>query len=278
MRRPATAAIDTARKRALEHTRRRRTAHQHGVSRARWCDRRRISRRKVRHRLHRAQSRRARRRAARARLRGRGARRRRIFLTRDACAETAAGSRRDRMPSPWDATDGFQLSGHARVELPISWSIGRCGRPTCRYGHGRHIGPVDGAVAGAHRRSSGVSMTATMRLCRSRRPPDRWCARAMFGRRRRDGDGNGGVVRAPMHGKVLAVLVGEGRAVRKGERVAMIEAMKMEHALMAPFDGTVAEVWPRTGASGRRAGDDHDHRAGGMTRGASVSWRSRRWR
>jgi 3-methylcrotonyl-CoA carboxylase alpha subunit len=41
---------------------------------------------------------------------------------------------------------------------------------------------------------------------------------------------------------VLAILVDAGAAVAKGQRVALIEAMKMEHALTAPIDGTVAEV------------------------------------
>ena len=45
-----------------------------------------------------------------------------------------------------------------------------------------------------------------------------------------------------MHGKVLAILVEDGDKVAKGHRVAIIEAMKMEHALTAPFDGTVAEM------------------------------------
>ena len=52
----------------------------------------------------------------------------------------------------------------------------------------------------------------------------------------------GGVLRAPMHGKVLAILVEKGAAVQRGQRVAIIEAMKMEHALTAPVDGTVAEI------------------------------------
>ena len=51
-----------------------------------------------------------------------------------------------------------------------------------------------------------------------------------------------GVVRAPMHGKVLSILVGEGARVARGQRVAIIEAMKMEHTLVAPVDGTVAEI------------------------------------
>ena len=54
--------------------------------------------------------------------------------------------------------------------------------------------------------------------------------------------GHGGVVRAPMHGKVLAFLVEQGAAVTRGQRLAIIEAMKMEHTLAAPIDGTVAEI------------------------------------
>ena len=60
-----------------------------------------------------------------------------------------------------------------------------------------------------------------------------------------DGDG---IVRAPMHGKVLALLVEKGAAVTKGQRVAVVEAMKMEHALVAPSDGIVAEVAAKVGA------------------------------
>jgi len=55
-------------------------------------------------------------------------------------------------------------------------------------------------------------------------------------------------VRAPMHGKVLAILVEKGEAVQHGQRVAIIEAMKMEHALTAPFDGVVDEVAVALGA------------------------------
>lgn len=53
---------------------------------------------------------------------------------------------------------------------------------------------------------------------------------------------NGGVVIAPMHGKVLAIEVRQGDRVSKGQPLAVIEAMKMEHALAAPMDGEVIEV------------------------------------
>ncbi len=48
-----------------------------------------------------------------------------------------------------------------------------------------------------------------------------------------------GDILAPMPGKVIAVDVAEGDAVTAGQRLLVLEAMKMEHALTAPFDGTV---------------------------------------
>jgi 3-methylcrotonyl-CoA carboxylase alpha subunit len=54
-----------------------------------------------------------------------------------------------------------------------------------------------------------------------------------------EGDGS---VRAPMHGRVAALFVVEGDAVETGQRLAVVEAMKMEHALAAPFAGVVREV------------------------------------
>ncbi|EAQ27978.1 acetyl/propionyl-CoA carboxylase, alpha subunit [Erythrobacter sp. NAP1] len=48
-----------------------------------------------------------------------------------------------------------------------------------------------------------------------------------------------GAILAPMPGKVIAVDVSEGDAVTAGQRLMVLEAMKMEHALTAPFDGTV---------------------------------------
>jgi 3-methylcrotonyl-CoA carboxylase alpha subunit len=51
-----------------------------------------------------------------------------------------------------------------------------------------------------------------------------------------------GEIEAPMPGKVTAVEVSQGENVAKGQRLLTLEAMKMEHALTAPFDGTVAEL------------------------------------
>ncbi|WP_299308247.1 acetyl/propionyl/methylcrotonyl-CoA carboxylase subunit alpha [uncultured Croceicoccus sp.] len=57
-----------------------------------------------------------------------------------------------------------------------------------------------------------------------------------------------GAILAPMPGKVLSVDVAEGDSVTAGQRLMVLEAMKMEHALTAPFDGTVAELSASEGA------------------------------
>jgi 3-methylcrotonyl-CoA carboxylase alpha subunit len=72
-----------------------------------------------------------------------------------------------------------------------------------------------------------------------------------------------GVVTAPMPGLVKAVFVKPGAAVEKGARLAVLEAMKMEHTLAAGRDGVVAERcrprggcrrWRSTGGCCTRAG------------------------
>jgi acetyl/propionyl-CoA carboxylase alpha subunit len=52
----------------------------------------------------------------------------------------------------------------------------------------------------------------------------------------------GSNVKAPMPGKVLSMLARPGKAVTRGETLAVLEAMKMEHALAAPRDGVVEAV------------------------------------
>jgi len=56
-----------------------------------------------------------------------------------------------------------------------------------------------------------------------------------------------GAILAPMPGKVIAVDVAEGQPVEAGQRLMVLEAMKMEHALTAPFAGTVADLAAREG-------------------------------
>ncbi|MBB3034923.1 acetyl/propionyl/methylcrotonyl-CoA carboxylase subunit alpha [Alteriqipengyuania lutimaris] len=57
-----------------------------------------------------------------------------------------------------------------------------------------------------------------------------------------------GAILAPMPGKVIAVDVADGASVTAGQRLMVLEAMKMEHALTAPFDGTVTQLVATEGA------------------------------
>ncbi|OSZ74058.1 acetyl/propionyl/methylcrotonyl-CoA carboxylase subunit alpha [Hydrogenophaga sp. IBVHS1] len=52
----------------------------------------------------------------------------------------------------------------------------------------------------------------------------------------------GGRLTAPMPGKVVSFSVKAGDVVKKGQALAVMEAMKMEHTIAAPVDGTVAEL------------------------------------
>ena len=51
-----------------------------------------------------------------------------------------------------------------------------------------------------------------------------------------------GALRSPMPGRIVSVAVRAGDAVTKGQTLLALEAMKMEHALVAPFAGTVDEL------------------------------------
>ena len=57
-----------------------------------------------------------------------------------------------------------------------------------------------------------------------------------------DAHGEAGRLTAPMPGKVLSFAVKVGEKVSKGQPLAVMEAMKMEHTIAAPADGTVAEI------------------------------------
>jgi len=49
-------------------------------------------------------------------------------------------------------------------------------------------------------------------------------------------------VNAPMPGKILAIKANAGQAVKKGDVIIVLEAMKMENDIVAPEDGTIASI------------------------------------
>ncbi|MCE0761368.1 biotin/lipoyl-binding protein [Pseudonocardia kujensis] len=64
-----------------------------------------------------------------------------------------------------------------------------------------------------------------------------------------DAAGAGGPVLSPMPGTVTVVEVTEGQQVTAGQTLVVVEAMKMEHVLTAPVDGTVRELRARPGGT-----------------------------
>jgi 3-methylcrotonyl-CoA carboxylase alpha subunit len=120
---------------------------------------------------------------------------------------------------------GFRLNAPARETIGLNGPGG--------YASGSPAGYAAASDAGA-------AMTAEGDILVTRRGQT-----YLFG----DGPGHAstapaadGTILAPMPGKVIAVDVAEGEIVAQGQRLMVLEAMKMEHALTAPFGGRVVEL------------------------------------
>ncbi len=150
---------------------------------------------------------------------------------------------------PWSADDGFSL-GPARVMALDILVDGAVRQATVTWGPGGAQVTVDGVSAAVAAPDPGQAESQTARqvievaggavaVAGGRQIHvalpryDTLDARQMS---------DGGVVRAPMNGKVVATFVEAGQRVKKGARIALMEAMKMEHILTAPIDGIVREV------------------------------------
>jgi 3-methylcrotonyl-CoA carboxylase alpha subunit len=141
------------------------------------------------------------------------------------------------LASPWEAGDGFQLSGTRKLMLPL---VADGEKVTAEITYGPQGSAV--SVGGVAPATDAFAVTTSdaayvLRQGRQTKVTLRDLALDEAGEA-----GGGGLIRAPMHGKVLAVLVEQGAAVQRGQRLAIIEAMKMEHTLTAPVAGTVAEI------------------------------------
>lgn len=120
------------------------------------------------------------------------------------------------------------IPGEARARpIPGGYAVTR-GRVTREAG-----------VAGT---ASGVEVSVEGLLTRVDRPSLRPAGGAAAA-------GAGAEARAPMPGKVVRVLRGEGDPVRAGEGVLVLEAMKMQNEIRSPADGVVATMRVAPGAS-----------------------------
>jgi 3-methylcrotonyl-CoA carboxylase alpha subunit len=144
--------------------------------------------------------------------------------------------------SPWSAQDAFQLGPPRRQELTVM-ADGIARRVEVDWG-------LDGpnvAVLGDHaappweRRAIRVigESNPLYVLHDMRQTELRW---PIFDAGTAEDDGDGRTVRAPIIGRVAKVFVKSGDAVAKGDRIAVVEAMKMEHILHAARAGRIDKV------------------------------------
>ena len=138
--------------------------------------------------------------------------------------------------SPWAVADGFALGKRCDTPFPARIDGERMVARVTATPAGLSV-TVDGAPPAADARV--VESGETLFVLRGGRQTLVQEYAGDDAGAQTAGDGN---VRAPMHGKLLAVLVEAGQTVERGQRVAVIEAMKMEHTLQSPIAGVVDAI------------------------------------
>ncbi len=149
----------------------------------------------------------------------------------------AAAAGPEAASSPWDAADGFQLAGARRLALPIVVEGENLVAEVAYLGGELAVTVERIPAAGDAAVIEAADAIYVLRHGRQTKVALRDLSIDEAG-----DQGQGGLVRAPMHGKVLSILVEKGANVVRGQRLAIIEAMKMEHTLTAPIDGVVADI------------------------------------
>jgi len=140
---------------------------------------------------------------------------------------------------PWRVADSFELIGSRRIGLDITVD----GVPMrVHLIEGTNVDPVeknegreDADEVTLHEANGGVYAFAGGRQAFVELADP--FAKAEGGAE--EGDA---AIRAPMNGRLVAIAVEEGDTVGAGQRLAVVEAMKMEHALVAPYAGVVRDL------------------------------------
>jgi 3-methylcrotonyl-CoA carboxylase alpha subunit len=145
--------------------------------------------------------------------------------------------------SPWSARDGFQLNGARKVALPVVID-GEDADAVVTYAEDGPRVAVDGMSAASDARAFTAGEDVYV-LRGGRQTRVRIKDFSAVAADLQTGDG---VIKAPMHGRVMEIFAAAGDRVASGQRLAVIEAMKMEHTLRAPFAAVVTEVPVSSGA------------------------------
>jgi 3-methylcrotonyl-CoA carboxylase alpha subunit len=145
--------------------------------------------------------------------------------------------------SPWVAQDGFQLGGKRVLAVPVVIDGVSASAAVTYDKSGMHVA-INGAVPATDAKvfEAGDDVYV-LRHGRQTRVRIRDFSTAAA-----ETSGGDGVVKAPMHGRVLEIGVAVGEQVAAGQSLAVIEAMKMEHTLRAPFAGVVTQIPVAKGA------------------------------
>jgi 3-methylcrotonyl-CoA carboxylase alpha subunit len=145
---------------------------------------------------------------------------------------------------PWSVADSFDLTGRRSVGLDIladgravalTWAS-EGGAATLEFADHREI-----AAASSKAPARIVDTGEALFVLRDGRQTELRRIDPVDGESEAAGDASG-LVEAPMHGRLLALFAQEGQRVEQGARVAIVEAMKMEHSLNAPRTGRVADI------------------------------------
>ena len=166
----------------------------------------------------------------------------------------------ERWPGSLFAAQPFRLNLPHETMVGLWWgeeahsvSLRNSGPDRWRIGGLAGIGEVTAARTGAHGLTidlAGTLLSATVvpqaGAAEVRLAGQTWRL-ATHPPRVADHGGGDGRITAPMPGRVLAVDVAPGQAVAEGDRLLVLEAMKMEHRLTARAGGTVTAVHVTTG-------------------------------
>ncbi len=149
----------------------------------------------------------------------------------------------DEPHSPWDVADSFDFSGPRELTYAIEADSAQQDVTVIWDREGAHLASGadsgDGGKAEIIAAGDGVIVWKNMAQ-----------AHVRFAQAARSGRGaaSGGEIRAPMFGRLTRLFVKQGDKVTSGDRIAIVEAMKMEHILHADADGIVKDVYYEEGA------------------------------